>query len=243
MKKEAEAKKDAKPVEAKKSDAADKPKVAVSATAVKALRDKTGAGMMDCKKALAECNNSVQEAEDFLRKKGIAGAAKKAGRTAAEGLVVEYIHPGARMGVLLELNCETDFVARGEKFQELADSIAMQIAANPDVEFVSMDEVDPSTRQKEIDIEMNREDLASKPENIRANIVKGRVDKIFKERALLEQDFIMDTTKTVGDAIKEAIANIGENIVVRRFRRFKLGEGLEKKADNFAEEVAAQMGQ
>eukprot|EP00471_Norrisiella_sphaerica_P004582 CAMPEP_0184487290 /NCGR_PEP_ID=MMETSP0113_2-20130426/9702_1 /TAXON_ID=91329 /ORGANISM="Norrisiella sphaerica, Strain BC52" /LENGTH=483 /DNA_ID=CAMNT_0026869537 /DNA_START=247 /DNA_END=1698 /DNA_ORIENTATION=+ len=220
----------------------DKPKVAVSPKMVKELRDKTGAGMMDCKKALAETNNDVQAAEDFLRKKGIAGAAKKAGRTAAEGLIVQYIHPGARMGVLLELNCETDFVARGEKFTELANNLAMQVAAFPQVEIVSLDDVDPADREKEFEIEMNREDLANKPENIRAQIVKGRVDKIFKERALLEQEYIMDNTKTVGEAIKQAIGQIGENIVVRRFSKFKLGEGLEKKEDNFAEEVAAQMG-
>jgi len=143
---------------------------------------------------------------------------------------------------MLELNCETDFVARGEKFRQLADSLAMQVAANPEVDFISMDEIDPAAREKEFEMEMMREDLASKPENIRAQIVKGRVDKIFKERALLEQDYIMDNSKSVGEAIKEAIAGIGENIVVRRFRRFKLGEGLEKREDNFAEEVAAQMG-
>eukprot|EP00468_Gymnochlora_sp_CCMP2014_P004384 CAMPEP_0167754606 /NCGR_PEP_ID=MMETSP0110_2-20121227/8361_1 /TAXON_ID=629695 /ORGANISM="Gymnochlora sp., Strain CCMP2014" /LENGTH=527 /DNA_ID=CAMNT_0007640499 /DNA_START=43 /DNA_END=1626 /DNA_ORIENTATION=- len=239
-KKEAEAAAAPAPAEEKKEE--EKPKVAVDAKSVKALREKTGAGMMDCKKALAENNNDVQAAENFLRKKGIAGASKKAGRTAAEGLVVEYIHPGARVGVMLELNCETDFVARGEKFRQLADSLAMQVAANPEVDFISMDEIDPAAREKEFEMEMMREDLASKPENIRAQIVKGRVDKIFKERALLEQDYIMDNSKSVGEAIKEAIAGIGENIVVRRFRRFKLGEGLEKREDNFAEEVAAQMG-
>ncbi|GAB5369605.1 hypothetical protein AAMO2058_001419500 [Amorphochlora amoebiformis] len=244
MKKEAEAKKedDSKAENAEAEAKQDKPKVAVSAKFVKQLRDKTGAGMMDCKKALAETDNDIQAAEDYLRKKGIAGAAKKAGRTAAEGLVVEYIHPGSRMGVLLELNCETDFVARGEKFQELANNLAMQVAANPDVQYVSLSDANPEDREKEFEIEMNREDLATKPENIRAQIVKGRVEKIFKERALLEQDYIMDNSKTVEQAVKEAIATIGENIVIRRFQKFKLGEGIAKREDNFAEEVAAQMG-
>eukprot|EP00467_Chlorarachnion_reptans_P001755 CAMPEP_0114524272 /NCGR_PEP_ID=MMETSP0109-20121206/21759_1 /TAXON_ID=29199 /ORGANISM="Chlorarachnion reptans, Strain CCCM449" /LENGTH=527 /DNA_ID=CAMNT_0001705689 /DNA_START=95 /DNA_END=1678 /DNA_ORIENTATION=- len=241
MQAEAEAKKTEVEEKVEEKPAEEKPKVAVNAKAVKELRDKTGAGMMDCKKALAASDNDVQAAEEYLRKKGIAGAAKKAGRTAAEGLVVEYIHPGARMGVILELNCETDFVARGEKFNELAQNLAMQVAANPEVEFVSTDEIDPKAKEREFEIEMGREDLANKPENIRAQIVQGRVDKIFKERALLEQDYIMDTSKTVGDAVKEAIASIGENIVVRRFTKFKLGEGIEKKEDNFAEEVAAQM--
>eukprot|EP00466_Bigelowiella_natans_P003261 jgi/Bigna1/86789/estExt_fgenesh1_pg.C_130249 len=246
MKAEAEKKKEEEPkVEAAKVEeekTEDKPKVAVSPKMVKELRDKTGAGMMDCKKALAASNNNLQEAEDFLRKKGIAGAAKKAGRTAAEGLVVEYIHPGSRMGVLLELNCETDFVARGEKFTELANNLAMQVAANPDVEYVSVDEIDPEVREREIQIEMGREDLANKPENIRSQIVQGRVDKIFNERALLEQDYIMDPSRKVGQIIKESVATIGENIVVRRFMKFKLGEGIEKKEENFADEVAAQMG-
>mmetsp|Transcript_11049 Transcript_11049/g.17811 ORF Transcript_11049/g.17811 Transcript_11049/m.17811 type:complete len:319 (-) Transcript_11049:1158-2114(-) len=228
MKAEAEKKKEEEPkVEAAKVEeekTEDKPKVAVSPKMVKELRDKTGAGMMDCKKALAASNNNLQEAEDFLRKKGIAGAAKKAGRTAAEGLVVEYIHPGSRMGVLLELNCETDFVARGEKFTELANNLAMQVAANPDVEYVSVDEIDPEVREREIQIEMGREDLANKPENIRSQIVQGRVDKIFNERALLEQDYIMDPSRKVGQIIKESVATLLKQYIFREYENWKLLE-------------------
>eukprot|EP00894_Picocystis_sp_ML_P003952 jgi/Pico_ML_1/54469/g4811.t2 len=219
------------------------PKIAVSAKDVKALRDQTGAGMMDCKKALAENDGDIEDAAEFLRKKGMASADKKAGRVAAEGAVASYIHPGSRIGVLVEVNSETDFVARGEIFQQLVQDIAMQIAANPDVEFVSTADADPAWVAKEKEIEMGKEDILSKPENIREKMVEGRLAKTIKEKALLEQDFIKDTNKTVEEYLKETVASCGENLQIRRFVRFNLGEGIEKKDVNFAEEVAQQTGQ
>jgi elongation factor Ts len=232
----------AKKEEPKKEEAPAAPKqpaVAVSASAVKALRDKSGAGMMDCKKALAENGGDVEKASEWLRKKGLAGADKKAGRVAAEGAVVEYIHPGSRVGVLLELNCETDFVAAGEVFTKLAKALAMQIAASPTVEFVSADEIPSSVFEAEMTAEMAREDIASKPEAIRAKIAEGRVKKIVAERALLDQPYLVDQSKTVAEAIKEAIAACGEKISVRRFTRYVLGEGIEKKSTDLAADVAA----
>merc|ERR1712222_171714 len=165
---------------------------------------------------------------------------KKASRVASEGMVSSYIHAGSRIGVLLEVNSETDFVARGDVFKELVQGLAMQIAASPSVEYVASEDAPADFVEAEKQAEMQKEDLASKPENIREKIVQGRVEKIIKERALLEQTWIMDTNKTVGDAITEAIASIGENIKVRRFSRYVLGEGIEKKEENFADEVAAQ---
>merc|ERR1712174_66229 len=218
----------------------EKPAVAISAKLVKELRDSSGAGMMDCKKALAECGGDLEKAEEYLRKKGITSAAKKASRVAAEGMVSSYIHAGSRIGVLVEVNCETDFVARGDKFKELVQGLAMQIAASPSVEYVAPEDASAEFVEAEKQAEMQKEDLASKPENIREKIVEGRVEKIINERALLEQTYIMDTTKTVREAITESIASIGENIKVRRFSRYVLGEGIEKKQENFAEEVAAQ---
>jgi len=219
-----------------------KPAVQVSAALVKELREASGAGMMDCKKALAECGGDIEVAKDFLRKKGLASADKKAGRVAGEGAIGSYIHAGSRLGVLVEVNCETDFVARGEKFKELVNDIAMQIAACSDVRFVAATDVPAEVLERERAIEMEKEDLKSKPEAIREKIVAGRVDKIGKEMALLEQVFIKDTSKTVAEHIKEQIASIGENIQVRRFVRFNLGEGVEKKVSDFAAEVAAQTG-
>ena len=237
--------KENKPVEAEKEEEKpveeDKPKVAISAKLVKELRDQSGAGMMDCKKALAECGGDLAAADEYLRKKGITSAAKKASRVASEGMVSSYIHAGSRIGVLLEVNSETDFVARGDVFKELVQGLAMQIAASPSVEYVASEDAPADFVEAEKQAEMQKEDLASKPENIREKIVQGRVEKIIKERALLEQTWIMDTNKTVGDAITEAIASIGENIKVRRFSRYVLGEGIEKKEENFAEEVEAQM--
>merc|ERR1719236_277841 len=213
--------------------------VAISAAMVKELRGLTGAGMMDCKKALKETGGDVAAAEIFLKKKGMASADKKAGRTAAEGLVSSYIHAGSRIGVLLELNCETDFVARNPEFKELVDNFAMQIAASPNVEYVSVDDADQEFLAKEREIEMGKEDLQGKPENIRAQIVEGRMAKLVKEKALLEQPYIIDTEKTVGEALKATVAKLGENMQVRRFVRFNLGEGIEKKTMSFADEVAA----
>lgn len=214
----------------------------ISAKLVKELRDKTSVGMMDCKKALQESNGDIDKAIEWLRQKGIAGADKKAGRVAAEGLVDSYIHTGGRIGVLVEVNCETDFVARGEAFQSLVRNIAMQIAACPNVEYVKVSDVPAEFAQKEKEIEMGRDDLASKPENIREKIVQGRIDKRLKEMCLMDQAYIKDPNITVEDLVKQTIAQLGENIQVRRFTRFVLGEGIEKEEKNFADEVAAQMG-
>lgn len=214
----------------------------ISAKLVKDLRDRTGAGMMDCKKALSENNGDIDKATEWLRQKGIASAGKKAGRVAAEGLVDAYIHTGGRIGVLVEVNCETDFVAKRDEFRELVRNVAMQIAACPNVEFISTDEISPDVVAREKAIEMGREDLAGKPEQLKEKIVEGRIKKRLEELCLLPQPFIRDQSKTVEELIKESIAKIGENIQVRRFQRFVLGEGIEKQETNFAEEVAAQTG-
>ncbi len=214
----------------------------ISAKIVKELREKTGAGMMDCKKALTESNGDMEKAIEWLRQKGIASAAKKEGRVAAEGLVHSYIHTGGRVGVLVEINCETDFVARREEFKSLAQDVAMQIAACPNVEYVRVDDIPPEVVQREKDIEMGRDDLSGKPENIREKIVLGRIDKRLKEMALLDQPYIKDQNITVDELVKKAVAQLGENIQVRRFTRFVLGEGIEKEEVDFAAEVAAQAG-
>ncbi|MFE4107195.1 translation elongation factor Ts [Almyronema epifaneia S1] len=214
----------------------------ISAKLVKELREKTGAGMMDCKKALKENDGDMEKAVEWLRQKGITSAAKKEGRVAAEGLVHSYIHTGGRVGVLVEVNCETDFVARREEFKALAQDIAMQIAACPNVEYVRTDDIPSDIVAKEKQIEMGRDDLSKKPDNIREKIVQGRIDKRLKELALLDQPFIKDQSITVEELVKQHVAKIGENIQVRRFARFILGEGIEKEESNFAEEVAAQAG-
>lgn len=213
----------------------------ISAASVKALREKTGVGMMECKKALVEADGDLDKAEEVLRKKGLSKGEKLAGRVATEGLVSSYIHTGDRIGVLVEVNCQTDFVARGDEFRQLTRDIAMQIAACPNVEYVSVDEVPAELKEREKAIEMGREDLANKPEAIREKIVLGRIEKLLKERALLEQPFIKDPNITVADLIRDKMLTIGENIKVRRFARFVLGEGLEKKEVDFAAEVAEQM--
>jgi len=209
----------------------------VSAAAVKALRERTGAGMMDCKKALAETGGDMEKAVDWLRQKGLAAAAKKAGRTATEGLISSYIHGNGRIGVLVEVNCETDFVARNEAFQQLVKDIAMHIAAAAPM-YVRREEVDPQVLERELEVYRGQLREQGKPEHIWDKILEGRKEKFFKEICLLEQPFVKDPDKTVQDVINEAIAKIGENIVVRRFARFVLGEGLEKKAESFADEVA-----
>ncbi len=214
----------------------------VEAKAVKNLREKTGAGMMDCKKALVESEGNVDEAIAWLRQKGLASAGKKAGRVASEGLVESYIHTGGRIGILVEVNCETDFVARRDEFKELARNIAMQIAACPNVEFVSTEGIDPATIEKEREIEMGREDLAKKPDNIKEKIVQGRIDKRMKELSLVDQPYIKDQAITVGELVKQSVALMGENIQIRRFTRFVLGEGIEKKEADFAAEVAEAAG-
>ncbi|MBD0265569.1 MAG: elongation factor Ts [Tolypothrix sp. Co-bin9] len=308
----------------------------ISAKVVQELRQKTGAGMMDCKKALKENDGDMEKSIDWLRQKGIASAGKKSDRIAAEGLVDTYIQPGGKVGVLLEVNCQTDFVARNEafktlvknlaqqaataenvesllaqpyiedksvtveefikqtiatlgenmqvrrfvkfsieetqgivdsyihtggrvgvlvelnsktdapsgreEFQSLARNIAMQVAACPNVEYVNVSEVPAEVAQKEKDIEMGRDDLGNKPENIKEKIVQGRIEKRLKEMALLDQPYIRDQSISVEDLVKQVKAQVGEDIEVRRFVRYVLGEGIEKQESNFAEEVAAQMG-
>lgn len=213
----------------------------VSAAAVKELRERTGAGMMDCKKALAETGGDMEKAIDWLRKKGLAAAAKKAGRAATEGLVASYIHGNGRIGVLVEVNCETDFVARNEAFQELVKDIAMHIAAAAPM-YVRREEVDPEVLDRELEVYRGQLREQGKPEHIWDKILEGRKEKFLKEICLLEQPFVKDPDKTVQDVINEAISKIGENIVVRRFARFVLGEGLEKKTESFADEVAKLQG-
>ena len=211
----------------------------VSAKLVKDLRDKTGAGMMDCKKALAESDGDMVKASEWLRQKGIASAEKKSSRIAAEGAIGTYIHTGARGGVLLELNCETDFVARGDLFQGLLKDVAMQVAACPNVEYVSTEEIPVDVVEKEKSIEMGRDDLSGKPEQMKAKIVEGRIGKRLKELVLLEQPFIRDSSMTVAELVKQVAGKIGENIKVRRFTRYTLGEGIEVDQTDFATEVAS----
>ncbi|KAK4283837.1 hypothetical protein QN277_000744 [Acacia crassicarpa] len=214
-------------------------KATISPALVKQLREETGAGMMDCKKALSETGGDIIKAQEYLRKKGLASAEKKASRVTAEGRIGSYIHD-SRIGVLVEVNCETDFVSRGEIFKELVDDIAMQVAACPQVHYLDVEEVPESIVNKEKEIEMQKEDLLSKPEQIRSKIVEGRIRKRLEELALLEQPYIKNDKVVVKDLVKQTIATIGENIKVKRFVRFNLGEGLEKKSQDFAAEVAAQ---
>ena len=214
----------------------------ISAKLVKGLREKTGAGMMDCKKALKETDGDINKAVDWLRQKGIASAGKLEGKVATEGLVESYIHTGGRIGVLVEVNCQTDFVARNEAFKELVKNVAMQIAACPQVEYVSVDDIPTEFVESEKSIEMGREDLSNKPENIREKIVKGRIEKRLKELTLMDQPYIRDQNKTLEEFVRETSAQLGEKVQVRRFIRFVLGEGIEKQESNFVEEVAAQTG-
>ena len=214
----------------------------ISAKLVKDLRDKTGAGMMDCKKALKENDGDVEKSIEWLRQKGIASASKKEGRVAAEGLVDSYIHTGGRVGVLVEVNCETDFVARRDEFKSLVRDIAMQIAACPNVEYVRVADIPGDVAEKEKSIEMGRDDIANKPAAMQEKIVEGRIQKRLKELSLVDQPFIKDQNISVEELIKQAVSKLGENIQVRRFSRFVLGEGIEKEEVDFAAEVAAQAG-
>jgi elongation factor Ts len=216
--------------------------VEISAKIVKELRDKTSAGMMDCKKALQEFDGDLEKAMESLKKKGLASADKKSSRIASEGLIEAYIHMGGKLGILVELNCETDFVARNSDFQELAKNVAMQLAACPAVKYVSQDEIPESVVEAEKKVESAKDDLGKKPKEIRDKIVEGRIQKRLKEMVLLEQAFIRDGDLTIDDLIKQNIAKLGENIKVRRFERFNLGEGLEKREENFGDEVAKMMG-
>ncbi|PON62272.1 Translation elongation factor [Parasponia andersonii] len=214
-------------------------KATISPALVKQLREETGAGMMDCKKALSESIGDIVKAQEFLRKKGLASAEKKASRATAEGRIGSYIHD-YRIGVLVEVNCETDFVSRGDIFKELVDDLAMQVAACPQVQYTVTEEVPEEIVNKEREIEMQKEDLLLKPEQIRSKIVDGRIKKRLDELALLEQPYIKNDKLVVKDWVKQTIATIGENMKVKRFVRFNLGEGLEKKSQDFAAEVAAQ---
>jgi elongation factor Ts len=205
---------------------------------VKELRQRTGAGILDCKKALDASDNNIEAAIDFLRAKGMASAAKKASRAATEGLVHAYIHAGGKVGVLLEINCETDFVAKTDDFKNLVHDISMHIAAtSPD--FVSQDEVPADVVEKEKAVQLQRVLEEGKPEHIAARIVEGRMGKFFEESCLLQQKFVKDDSKTIQELLTGTIARIGENVKVRRFSRFVLGEGLEKKSTDLAAEVAA----
>jgi elongation factor Ts len=204
---------------------------------LKELREKTSAGMMDCKKALQDSNGDMSKAMETLRQKGLASATKKTSRIATEGVVECYIHMGGKLGVMVEVNCETDFVARRPEFQELAKNIAMQIAASPLVDYISLQSIPPSIVDKEKETESSKEDLAKKPKEIKDKIVEGRIQKRLKEMTLLDQFFIRDSSITIDELIKQNISKLGENIQVRRFERFVLGEGLQKKQENFSEEV------
>jgi elongation factor Ts len=217
----------------------------VTATSIKDLRERTGAGMADCKKALTETSGDMDKAIDYLRAKGLAKAAKKAGREATEGAVVSYIHGGGRIGVLVEINCETDFVARNEDFIAFTKDVAMQIAAIAP-QYLRKDEVPAATieHEKSVLVAKAKEDPknANKPEQVLGKIIEGQLNKWLKEICLLDQAFVKDDSKTIEQLQQELIAKIGENIKIRRFVRFELGEGLEKKKDDFAAEVAKQAG-
>ncbi|NLJ80644.1 MAG: translation elongation factor Ts [Firmicutes bacterium] len=213
----------------------------VNAAMVKELRDKTGAGMMDCKKALITKDGDIDAAVDYLREKGLAAAAKKAGRIAAEGVVESYIHMGGRIGVLVEINCETDFVAKTEEFKELAKDLAMHIAASKP-EYVSREDIPEEVLEREKGIYRTIAENEGKPAQIIEKIVEGRLDKFVQEICLLDQPFIKDTDLTVGELLTEKVAKIGENITVRRFARFERGEGLEKRKSDLAAEIAAEIG-
>jgi elongation factor Ts len=199
-------------------------KTAIDAQTVKKLRNETGAGMMDCKKALMDNDGDFEKAMDSLRLKGMATADKKSSRNTNEGLVYSYIHTGSKLGILLEINCETDFVARREEFSDLAKNIAMQIASNPDIQVVKTEEISEATKEKIRDFENAKEDLQNKPEEIRTKIVEGRVDKSLKKTVLLEQEYIRDSSMTVNEYIKQVVSLLGENIRVTRFTRYVLGE-------------------
>ena len=213
----------------------------ITAKAVQELRRKTGAGMMDCKRALQENDGDMEQSEIWLRQKNMIAAGKKADRVAAEGLVGQYIHTGGRIGVLVEVNCQTDFVARNDAFKELVNNIAMQIAACPTVQYVRLADIPADLVEREKAIEMGKDDLASKPDAMKEKIVLGRIDKRLKELCLVDQPYIKDQNITVGALVTQQVVALGENIQIRRFSRFVLGEGIEVEETDFAAEVAAQM--
>src|SRR5204863_4472086 len=217
----------------------------ITAGAVKSLREKSGAGMVDCKNALVESNGDENAAMDILRKKGMAQAGKKAGRVTAEGAVGSYIHMGGKVGVLVEINCESDFVARGEEFQQLVKDVAMHVAAT-DPQWATREEVPAAALDKEREILMdqlkNDPKNAGKPEDVLAKIIEGRLNKFYEDNVLIDQPFVKDPSKTIGELVAEKIGTIKENITIRRFARFKMGEGIEKRTDDFAAEVASMVG-
>ncbi len=213
----------------------------ISASNVKELREKTGAGIMDCKKALAESKGDIEKAIDYLREKGLAAAQKKAGRVTAEGLVYSYIHGGGKVGVLLEVNCETDFVAKTEGFATLVKDAAMHIAAmNP--QYVGRAAVPAEVIERERQIYRAQAKESGKPQNVIEKIAEGKIDKFYKEVCLLEQPFVKNPDITIEKLVMDAIAKLGENISIRRFVRYRVGEGIEKKSADFAGEVAAAQG-
>ena len=214
----------------------------VTAAAVKQLRDKTGAGMMECKNALVEAGGNDEVAVDILRKRGLASAKKREGRIAAEGIVGQYIHMGGKVGVLVEVNCETDFVARGDEFQQLVKDVAMHVAA-AEPKYVSQQDVPAAELEKEREIARaqakNDPKNANKPDQVIDKIVEGRLHKYYEENVLLDQPFVKDPAKTVGELVTEKVAKTGEKITIRRFTRYKMGEGLERKDEDFGGEVAS----
>ena len=212
----------------------------ITSAMIRELRERTGAGMLDCKNALTEKDGDVEKAIELLREKGLASAAKKAGRIAAEGLCESYIHGGGRIGVLLEINCETDFVAKTDEYKALAKDICMQIAASKP-EYVRREEVPEEVVEKEKEIFTAQALNEGKPANVVEKMIAGRIEKYYKEICLLEQPFIKNTDITVQQLLVEKVARIGENINVRRFVRYELGEGIAKREQNFVEEVMAQL--
>lgn len=216
----------------------------ITATAVKQLREKTGAGMMECKNALVEAEGNEEKAVDILRERGLASAKKREGRIAAEGIVGSYIHMGGKVGVLVELNCETDFVARGEEFQQLVKDIAMHVAA-AEPRYVTREEVPAGVLDKEREIlraqTKNEPKNANKPDQVIDQIVEGRLNKFYEENVLVDQPFVKDSAKTIGELVTEKTAKTGERIAVRRFTRYKMGEGLERRGDDFSNEVASML--
>lgn len=217
----------------------------ITASAVKQLREKTGAGMMECKNALVEAEGNEERAVDILRKRGLASARKREGRIAAEGIVGSYIHMGGKVGVLVEVNCETDFVARGEEFQQLVKDIAMHIAA-AEPRYVSREDVaeDALDKEKEIARAQAKNDPknANKPDQVLDKIVEGRLHKFYEENVLLDQPFVKDPAKTVSELVTEKVAKTGEKITIRRFARYKMGQGLERRDEDFGGEVASLVG-
>jgi len=214
----------------------------ITAAAVKQLREKTGAGMMECKNALVEAEGNEEKAIEILRKRGLASAKKREGRIAAEGIVGQYIHMGGKVGVLVEVNCETDFVARGEEFQQLVKDVAMHIAA-AEPRYVSREDVPADALDKEREIARaqakNDPKNANKPDQVIDKIVEGRLNKFYEEAVLLDQPFVKEPAKTVGELVTEKVAKTGEKITIRRFTRYKMGEGLDKRSDDFGGEVAS----